>query len=388
MAGLIWAGIGKGISDAGTAIGSTMIRGMERDEAKQIRERERADDLAYRKEAAAALLEDRKIAREERAAQDALYRKTVDQQLAGKNGKSGTGDGGGGGNIGPLTEEEKDFEALSMKMTRPEYDKFVASEKSGDKTGYAGYEMPKDGMGPPAQKYPAGFEKVEESKRTTLASIRAARTYGKDLDDVSKGQQGMFALDVSKGVLGGQIEQGAGASAVAAGKGDGAYGKGGVNEFTGKADQVGVSEINKNNSAAGKDRADGGAASENRLQSEITRAESTLATTIDKVTKQAQETYKLTDIEKLNPEKVRKNKEDIDAVISNNKDVIRQRSRVEELNAKGSTAPAAKTPPPAAKLGDNNGIVISTLPKGAVKVGTNGGKAVYETPDGKRFIQK
>lgn len=53
---------------------------------------------------------------------------------------------------------------------------------------------------------------------------------------------------------------------------------------------------------------------------------------------------------------------------------------------KEQRAPAAPTAAPAAPAAKKAGP--AALPAGAKQIGTSGGKPVYETPDGKRFIQK
>lgn len=60
----------------------------------------------------------------------------------------------------------------------------------------------------------------------------------------------------------------------------------------------------------------------------------------------------------------------------------------ESFVEKESAAPAPATPTATTKPNASNNAAPTGLPKGAIQVGTSNGKAVYETPDGKRYIAK
>jgi hypothetical protein len=377
MAGLIWAGIGKGLADAGTAINSTVTRAMERDEAAKIRAQERAEDQQIRKDAAAALLQDRRDAREDRAAQDALYRK-----LASDKGGSGSGGGGSGGfsvedigeggNAEPLIAREAGMDVPTLRSVR-------RASETGDKSAFAsgvtGAPLGEKEMGPPkpVYNYPEGFEKEFDAKVRTLAAIEQKFVFGNNYDNVTKGAQNQFGLDMAKGVVGGTMNAGTAGTGVAVMEGKPLYG-GDSNQtrqnYTGetKETSLGASARRENEAQAGKARTEGGGAGEARIQGEITRAENALGTATERASRLFREP---TIAEKTNPEAARKYESAKRAAIENDPDVVRQRKRVEELNASGSTAPAskpvnnkpaapaAKNQAPAAKAGDNTGNVKS-----------------------------
>jgi hypothetical protein len=54
----------------------------------------------------------------------------------------------------------------------------------------------------------------------------------------------------------------------------------------------------------------------------------------------------------------------------------------------GSQGGAPRDEPASQPTAASSGAAVPTLPKGARQIGTSGGKPVYETPDGKRFIPK
>lgn len=60
----------------------------------------------------------------------------------------------------------------------------------------------------------------------------------------------------------------------------------------------------------------------------------------------------------------------------------------ESFVEKESAAPTPATPTATTKPNASNNAAPAGLPKGAIQVGTSNGKAVYETPDGKRYIAK
>jgi len=66
--GLIWAGIGQGIANAGSTMGSFLMRSQEREADRDYRER-----LAQE-------------TRDFRADQNALYKRTAEEQMAGRAG--------------------------------------------------------------------------------------------------------------------------------------------------------------------------------------------------------------------------------------------------------------------------------------------------------------
>lgn len=248
MSGLIWAGIGQGIANAGRTAGDYMMRA----ELDEERQRERAE------------LQRERIAAQER--QDALYRRTVDQQGTGRSG------GGGGGRAREYTPEEQTLMAVESGQfaSQADVDKFRAATKSGDFSGYqrevtrttspasAGvdpYNM--ETVEEKVKEYPPGFAKEVQAKARVLANIARESVQGKDLKDVNEGRQKDFELGVGQGVLSGEMSMGRGSGAVAsmAGKPIVDVKEGtAFNQYTGtmQTTEKGKSEIRENNAQTAK----------------------------------------------------------------------------------------------------------------------------------------
>ena len=97
MSGLIWGALGQSIGNAATTVGNYMARDSEREDRQEERRREREEDAKRQSE------------------RDALYRRTADQQGAGRSGSSGPRE---------LTDDEQ---SAMAGMTRPEYDAYWGS---------------------------------------------------------------------------------------------------------------------------------------------------------------------------------------------------------------------------------------------------------------------
>lgn len=253
MSGLIWAGMGKGISDAGTTMGSLMTRAMERDIEAERRRLEREEDKQFRRD------------------QDALYRRPADSIGSGGGG-SRSGSGAGTGSLGPMTEEDRDLEALQLGLTRPDYDRFIAAQQSGDTRGFQ--QKREVQTEPYAQGYsdqvsranrgtettselPPGFEKEFDAKQKALGRIREARGFGSAYDDVTKGRATQQGVDAAQGILdetdpaARRERAGVIGTAMAAREGKPIYtvkGDTNLQQFTGASDttEVGDSKILKN----------------------------------------------------------------------------------------------------------------------------------------------
>lgn len=241
MSGLIWSALGQSIGNAASTVGNYMARDAELDERREDRRREREEDA------------------KRQAERDSLYRRTADQQGAART---------GGGSSGPreLTDDEQ---SAMAGMTRPEYDAYWGSVKTGDKskfkqeiTRYGRDEGTLDGEGDQygdavsrknstltEQKvtdYPPGFEAEYQAKVAKLAEIRKISVYNKDYDDVKRGEREGQKIDATRraeandGANAGVIGQ-----AIAAGDGKGAYkvqGNTKLNEFTGEAESTEIGE--------------------------------------------------------------------------------------------------------------------------------------------------
>lgn len=250
MSGLIWSALGQSIGNAASTVGNYMARDAEREDRQEERRREREEDARRQAE------------------RDALYRRPADQPSAGRSGSSGPRE---------LTDDEQ---SAMAGMTRPEYDAYWGSVKTGDKsafkrdtTRYGRDEGTLDGEGDQygdavsrknstltEQKvtdYPPGFEAEYQAKVAKLAEIRKISVYNKDYDDVKKGERTGQEIDASTRAEKDPAQAGVIGQAIAAGNGkDIIGGDSNVtrNKFTGATSTtpVGDSQIRENNAQAAK----------------------------------------------------------------------------------------------------------------------------------------
>jgi hypothetical protein len=128
MAGLILSGIGQGIAGAGTAIGNMGIRDYEMREAARLRSADKEEDRLWREE-------QKDLDRDRQDERDRMYRKTVEQQIAGSKG------GGGMKGVDPADIAPggrlAHFIAGEAGMTAPDYEKQINAMKTGNMSGYA-----------------------------------------------------------------------------------------------------------------------------------------------------------------------------------------------------------------------------------------------------------
>lgn len=258
---------GQALMNIGSIIGSNMTRSIQEDERQSDRlelQREREREATERQR--------ERLAAQER--QDALYRRTADQQTAAAASRSG----GGGGAFSPADLAEggnaESIVAGRMQMTVPELRKLDKAQLTGDASGYrvdvtrttspasAGvdpYNM--ETIQETVKEYPPGFDKEIRSKFDKLASIRESMRMGKDFKDVTEGRQNEFETRVGEGVLSGEMSMGRGSGAVASMSGkpivdvkDGTA----FNQYTGTSQttEKGQSEIRENNAQAAKYSAD------------------------------------------------------------------------------------------------------------------------------------
>lgn len=240
MSGLIWSALGQSIGNAASTVGNYMARDSEREDRQEERRREREEDA------------------KRQAERDALYRRTADQQGTGRT---------GGGSSGPreLTDDEQ---SAMAGMTRPEYDAYWGSVKTGDKSGFkrettrygrlqddtAGNNdefsdaiSRKDAMlvEEKIKDYPPGFEAEYQAKVAKLAEIRKISVYNKDYDDVKKGEREGQKINATNAAIARPEAAGVIGQGMAAGEGRGAYkvqGNTKLNEFTGEAESTDIGE--------------------------------------------------------------------------------------------------------------------------------------------------
>jgi hypothetical protein len=127
MAGLIWAGIGKGIADAGATAANIGVRDYEMREASRLRRDEKEEDRTWREE-------QKDIDRDRQDERDRMYRKTVEQQTAGNKGTSGM-KGVDPADIAPGGKLATAF-AAELGMTAPEYERQYNAMKTGDLSAF------------------------------------------------------------------------------------------------------------------------------------------------------------------------------------------------------------------------------------------------------------
>lgn len=238
MSGLIWSALGQSIGNAASTVGNYMARDAEREDRQEERRREREEDARRQAE------------------RDAMYRRPADQPSAGRTGSSGPRE---------LTDDEQ---SAMAGMTRPEYDAYWGSVKTGDKsafkretTRYGRDEGTLDGEGDQygdavsrknstltEQKvtdYPPGFEAEYQAKVAKLAEIRKISVYNKDYDDVKRGERTGQQITRSDQAIANPAAAGVIGQGMAAGEGRGAYkvqGNTKLNEFTGEADSTEIGE--------------------------------------------------------------------------------------------------------------------------------------------------
>lgn len=242
--GLIWAGIGKGLADAGSTMGQFLFKDLLAKEDREYKAATRAEELRLR-------MEDRERDRELRR-----------EIAAGR-------EGGGGGQGGLKAEDYAPGGKLAgmiagkMGMTEPEYASYYNARKSGDMTPFmqeSTSTVMDDEFGEQkltTKSLPAGFEKEFRSKVKALSDIEESYALGGRFDDVAKGRKTEFQTSTAQGVLSGAIKAGKGGEAVAVSEGKPLIDvKGGekFSQYTGESETtpLGKSEIQENKAQAGK----------------------------------------------------------------------------------------------------------------------------------------
>jgi len=200
--GLIWAGIGKGLADAGSTMGQFLFKDLLAKEDREYKAATRAEELRLR-------MEDRERDRELRR-----------EMAAGR-------EGGGGGQGGLKAEDYAPGGKLAgmiagkMGMTEPEYASYYNARKSGDMTPFmqeSTSTVMDNEFGEQkltTKSLPAGFEKEFRSKVKALSDIEESYALGGRFDDVAKGRKTEFQTGTAQGVLSGAIKAGKGGEAVA-----------------------------------------------------------------------------------------------------------------------------------------------------------------------------
>lgn len=245
MSGYMWAGIGKGIADASQNISGMMYKGIAADQ-------ERAEKLEYQRERLA------EAARQKEA--DRQLRLEIAETRGGRGSGSGSGgvsakDIGEGGSLEGVIAGELGVDVPTLRALRKGRESGDYSAFQEEKTNEFVADVGDDTQQVVRMEYPPGFEDVKKAKMAALARIEKKFIFGKDYDDVVKGEKGEIGVDVGRGILAGTMDPGKGGTAVAASEGKDLYG-GDSNvtrqKFTGetKTTPVGQSVIAENKSKA------------------------------------------------------------------------------------------------------------------------------------------
>jgi hypothetical protein len=266
MSGLIWAGIGQGIANAGRAVGDYMMRS----ELEEERQREKAE---LQRERLAATERENQRNRELRA------------EMAAPRQGSGGSDGGLPAKSIAEGGEDEGMLARRAGMTVPELRGLRKYSETGDtepfKRDITRYGRLQDDTAGPNDEYsdavsrrgamlveetikdlPPGFEREARAKMQTLAKIEESYRLGGKYDDVTKGRRNQQEVDMSEAALGQPAAAGMIGQAMAAGAGkDLVGGDSNVtrNKFTGQTSTtpVGESVISENRAQAGQAAAAG-----------------------------------------------------------------------------------------------------------------------------------
>lgn len=374
MSGLIFGGMVQGLGNAGASYGSHMTQTLEQQELL----RQRMEDA-------------RQLARENNAARDDRSAASDDARMERLLAKAGVTGQGAGGSLTPGTPAFAQA-ANEMAMSEPELERFLLAKKTGDRSTYDKVTGA-DVEGTPykeetSRETPAGLDKYFEAKSATLLKIQKDFSQGKDRENIAKGRAVDQTSGVIQGVIDGTVKAPAAAEVIAAGKGDGAYGKGNVNQFTGNADEVGKSVITEN---INKGTASLTGAKDQTLQS-LTQERISADKSVDEAAKEL--TRLRTDMKDMGPRDRAAQTAAIElaktklARYEAERDSLKTRIRdFTTTTPSGRGKLAESTPAPSGTVKPTS-TPIAALPAGAKQVGTSGGYPVYQTPDGKKFIQR
>jgi hypothetical protein len=289
-------------------------------------------------------------------------------------GGGGASSGGGrGGNVFDLARAEEQYQFAATPVTDAEA---VRASGGAIPALKAFGATPEDE--PQVVGAVPGFESLVERKRAELQSLREAIALGGDVEKLSKARQN----DQKRGQLD-RFEDGEARAGEAAMVGDGKAVYGGDsnvtrNTVTGRTavTPVGQAEIGRRAAAADLSGARAGAVGTGAtdgpkpvtgvdLERAARAAERALAVELGVPASRLQEEIsRLQRRGSLTAEQT--------AMVAEYRAAL---GRLQELGARPGASPAAATPR------------LPTLPPGARQIGTSGGKPVFETPDGKRFIQ-
>lgn len=249
--GLIWAGIGQGIANAGSTMGSFLMRSQERDAEREYRERQAQETRDYRDKTD-------QEKREYRAEQDALYKRTATQQMEGRAG-AGKDPGIQPADLQP-GGKYAGMAAGQLDMTENQLAELQDYRKTGNLNKYGrqiGTTLD-DTYGEQAvTEVPQALRDEFKLKAKALSQLEESYALKGSFDDVMKGRNTAFKTGVGQGVLAGTTKMGTGSGAVAASEGTPIINvEGGeqYNQYSGesKTTPLGKSMITENQAQAGQ----------------------------------------------------------------------------------------------------------------------------------------
>jgi hypothetical protein len=383
--GLIWAGIGQGIANAGSTMGQFLMRSQERESEREYRDKLEQERREYRDKTD-------QEKREYRAEQDAIYKRTAADQNAGRAGAGKDQDvqledlapGGRAANLA----------ANTLGMSEERYGKFYKANKTDDYSEFArpiGKTLDDEYGVQTVTEVPQALKEEFALKRKELGRLQEAFAFKDKYDDVMKGRDTGFKTGMGQAAFDRPEVAPRAGQAVSASEGKPLINiEGGqqYNQFTGTGSTtpLGKSQIAENQAKAGEAKQKGDAAETKAERQEKDKRETTkdlerriennLAVLHEKLgvnKNDANDTLKrLRDKATKDPDAAKRLKE-LQPLIDK---VDASRAKLDAWEAKA----AAPAPAPAP--------AVKALPSGAVLVGKSGGKNVYQLPDGTRYIQK
>jgi len=238
--GLIWSGIGQGIANAGSTIGSFMMRAQERDAEREYRERQAQETRDFRAE------------------QNSLYKRTVEEQMAGR---AGTAKDPGiqpadlqpGGKYAGMV-------AGQLDMTENQLADLQQYRKSGDLSKYAkpiGTTLDDTYGEQTVTEVPQALKEEFKLKAKALSQLEESYALKGSFDDVMKGRNIGFKTGMGQAAFDKPEVAGKAGQAVSASEGKPLINiEGGqqYNQFTGTGSTtpLGKSQIAENQAQAGQ----------------------------------------------------------------------------------------------------------------------------------------
>lgn len=384
--GLIWAGIGQGIANAGSTMGQFLMRSQEREADRDWREKQAQEQRDYRDK-----LEQER--RDFRAEQNAIYRRTAEEQMAGRAGAGAGKDPGiqaadlqPGGKYAGMA-------AGQLDMTENQLAELQQYRKTGDLSKYGkqiGTTLD-DTYGEQAvTEVPQALRDEFKLKAKALSQLEESYALKGSFDDVMKGRNTAFKTGMGQAAFEKPEVAPRAGQAVAVSEGKPLINiEGGekYNQYTSTSSTtpLGKSQITENLAQAGEATAKGKAA-----ETKAERQEKLKLETTKDLERKVENNLAILH------ENLGVNKNEANAALENLKkkaatdpkaaerlknlqpfidDVAEARQELKKWRAQPV---AGEAPAPAVKA----------LPSGAVLVGKSGGKNVYELPNGTRYIQK